>query len=81
MNKGLIAGLVISLFVSQSSVASSLSNYDLERKIFEVSYQLNDIARVNKNDLCAGDVTIAAAYLESAGHEIQFNKYPQALVS
>lgn len=77
----LAVGLIIAALGSKFGFANNLNNYDLERRIFDVSYQLKQIAEGNNTDLCAGDVWIAGAYLESAGRELQHHKKDKALVS
>lgn len=81
MRINILAGLIIMTLGTQCAVAANLNNYDLERRIFDVSYQLNQIAEEHTTDLCSGDVAIAAAYLESAGHELQHQNKDKALVS
>lgn len=81
MHNKLIAGFIIAVLGSQCAAANNLNNYDLERRIFDVSYQLYQIAEDNSADLCSGDVSISAAYLESAGRELQHHKKDKALVS
>ena len=66
---------------ASSAFATQANNYDLERRIFDVSYQLNQVADANNKALCAGDVFIAAAYLHSAGRELQHQNRNKALVS
>lgn len=80
MNK-IVASFIIGVFSTHCAVATNVTNYDLERQIFDVSYQLNHIAEDNSTDLCSGDVSIAAAYLESAGHELQYHRKDKAQVS
>ncbi|ERH43318.1 TPA: hypothetical protein SLD83_001757 [Legionella pneumophila] len=81
MRINVIAGLIITALGSPCAVATSSNHYDLERRIFETSYQLNQIAEENNSDLCSGDVAIAAAYLESAGAQLQHHKKDRAVVS
>ncbi|HAT1722243.1 TPA: hypothetical protein I8Y83_002798 [Legionella pneumophila] len=81
MRINVIAGIIITALGSQCVIANNLNNYDLERRIFDVSYQLNQIAEEHTIDLCSGDVAIAAAYLESAGHDLQHQNKDRALVS
>lgn len=82
MNNKLIAGLFIVVMVSQSAEASGItSSHDLGTRSLDIAYQLNQFAEKNKTDLCAGDVTIAAAYLESAGHELQRDQHTKAITS
>jgi sensor c-di-GMP phosphodiesterase-like protein len=81
MRINVIAGIIITAIGSQCAVATNLNHYDLERRIFDASHQLNQIAEDNRTDLCSGDVLIAAAYLESSGAELQHHKKDRALVS
>lgn len=81
MKNRVIAGLIIAVLGSQCAVANNVNSYDLETQIFGISFQLNQIAEANSIDLCSGDVSIAAAYLESAARELQHYKYDKALVS
>lgn len=81
MKNKLIAGLITAVLVSQSSYASSLNKYDLEKRSLEVSSQLIRIAQLNSSDSCAGDITVAAAYVESAAHDLQRDKHLTALTS
>ena len=71
MKKQLIAGCSVVVFALQCSYASSINTHDLEKRSFEVAYQLNRLAELNSTDLCVGDVSIAAAYIESAGQQLQ----------
>ncbi len=81
MRINILAGLIIMTLGAQCAVAANLNNYELERRIFDVSYQLNQIAQEHTTDLCSGDVEIAAAYLESGEHELQHQNKDRALVS
>lgn len=80
MNKKIIAGLIITLLASQASFAR-VDTHHLGRKALEVSDYLNNIAKASKKDLCAGDVRIAAAYVQSAGYAMLRNKIDSASVS
>jgi hypothetical protein len=79
MKKQLIVGLTMAMLVAQTSSANSLNNNDLERRVFEMANQLNRISEVNQNDLCAGDVKVAAAYIESTGYELKHDNHLSAL--
>ncbi|MGL6029430.1 MAG: hypothetical protein ACRC0B_02880 [Legionella sp.] len=80
MNKKLIAGCLMGLMVSQVSLAR-VDIEHLGRKALDVAGHLNNIAKANGQDLCAGDVRIAAAYVESAGHAMLRDKIDSASVS
>lgn len=81
MRINILAGIITMALGTQCAVAANLNNYDLERRIFDVSYQLNQIAEEHAADLCSGDAAIAAAYLESAGRALQHLNKNSALVS
>ncbi|HHF0528686.1 TPA: hypothetical protein ACPHXU_001596 [Legionella anisa] len=81
MKNKVIAGIISAVLGSQSSFATPLNHYALDRQIVDISYQLNRIAENNSTDLCSGDVLIAATYLESAGGELQHHQKDKALVS
>lgn len=81
MRTNVVVGLIITALGLPCAVAANLNNYDLERRIFDTSYQLNQIAKEHNADLCSGDVAIAAAYLESAGAQVQHHKKDRAVVS
>ena len=80
MNKALIAGLIMTLMASQASFASGDNQY-LSGQSLRVADHLNEIAKVNDRDLCAGDVRIAAAYVQSAGFALSRDKVQSASVS
>lgn len=81
MKNTMTAGLIMAVLASQSSYAGSLNSHDVERQSFEIAAQLNRMAQANDTDLCAGDITVAAAYIESAGRELQRDRYLTALTS
>ena len=81
MNNKVLTGLIITVLGAPSAFATQANNYDLERRIFDVSYQLTQVSDANNQELCAGDVLIAAAYLHSAGRELQHQNRDKALVS
>ncbi|WP_454783412.1 hypothetical protein [Legionella sp. WA2022007384] len=62
MRINILAGFIIMTLGMQCAAAANLNNYDLERRIFDVSYQLNQIAEEHTTDLCSGDIAIAAAW-------------------
>lgn len=80
MNNKLIAGFIMTLMASQASFASGDNQY-LSGKSLRVAEHLNEIAKVNDSDLCAGDVRIAAAYVQSAGFALSRDKVQSASVS
>jgi hypothetical protein len=80
MNTKLIAGFIMTLIVSQASFATG-DNQQLGRHSLRVAEYLNEIAQVNDKDMCAGDVRIAAAYLQSAGNALSRDKVQSASVS
>ena len=80
MNNKLIAGFIMTLMVSQASFASG-DNQHLGRQSLRVAEHLNEIAKVHDSDLCAGDVRIAAAYVQSAGYALSRDKVQSASVS
>lgn len=80
MNNKLIAGFIMTLMVSQASFAST-DNQHLGRQSINVAAHLNEIAKVHDSDLCAGDVRIAAAYVQSAGYALSRDKVQSASVS
>ena len=82
MNNKLIPGLLMAVVCAQSANAAGLeSAADLGKQSTEIANQLNEFAKRNKTDLCAGDVTLAAAYLESVGRELQQGQYTKARTS
>lgn len=80
MNKKIIAGLVMTMLVSQVSFANETHTH-LSRYSLRVASQLNDIAQQNNSDICAGDIMIAAAYVKSAGYALSKDKITPARVS
>lgn len=80
MNNKLVAGFMMTLMVSQVSFASG-NNQHLTGKSMSVAAHLNEIAKVHDSDLCAGDIRIAAAYLQSAGYALSEDKVQRASVS
>ena len=81
MKKKLIAGFAVAALVSQAPFAANLNTKHLEQQSFEIAYQLKRLADSNISDLCAGDVMVASAYIESAGRELQRNKHIAARTS
>lgn len=81
MLKKLLVGCGIAILSIQAANASTLSNYEIVRQSFEIAAGLNRIAQLNSSDLCAGDISVAAAYIESAGRELQRDKQLTALTS
>ena len=82
MNNKIVPSLLITAVCVQSAFAMGLqSPVALENEFREIAYNLNHFAEIIKTDLCAGDVTIAAAYIESAGRELQSDQHTKALTS
>lgn len=81
MKKTVTTALITAAMLSTYVYASPVDTRDLGRRSMEVSYQLNRIAERNRTDLCAGDITIAAAYIESAARELSRYKSERAIVS
>lgn len=80
-NKKLIAGFIMGVLVYQLVFAHSSNTYALEQQGFKIAHQLNQFAEQNKANLCAGDITVAAAYIELAAQELTKAKHPLALTS
>jgi len=80
MNNKLIVGFIMALMASQTSFANG-DNQHLGRQSIRLAEHLNEIARVSDRDLCAGDVRIAAAYVQSAGYALSRDKVQSASVS
>lgn len=80
MNNKLIAGFIMTLVASQVSFASGDNQY-LSWQSLRVADHLNEIAKVNDRDLCAGDVRVAAAHVQSAGFALSRDKVQSASVS
>lgn len=82
MNNKIVPSLLIAAVCVQSAFAMGLKlPIALENEFREIAYNLNHFAEINKTDLCAGDVIIAAAYIESAGRELQRDQHTKALTS
>lgn len=80
MNKKLIAGFIMTLMASQASFANGDNQY-LSRKSLRVAEHLNEVAKLNDSDSCAGDVRIAGAYVQSAGYALSRDKVQTASVA
>lgn len=80
MKKRLIAGLVLGALITQVSFAST-NNQSLGRHSLNLAIQLKYIAQENHQDLCAGDVLVASAYVQSAGEALSYDKVQSARVS
>jgi len=81
MKKKLSAVLITAAMLATYAYASSINTHDLEKRSFEVAYQLNRLSELNSTDLCVGDVSIAAAYIESAGQQLQRDQQIKARTS
>lgn len=79
MNKKLIAGFVIAALASQVSFAGD--NHYLSRKSLSLASELQEIAKTNGEDLCAGDVLVAGSYVQSAGRALSSDSVQNARVS
>lgn len=80
MNTKVIAGFIMTLMATQASFASGDTQH-LGRQSARIAAHLNETARVHESDLCAGDVRIAAAYMQSASYALSREKVPTASVS
>lgn len=80
MSNTLIAGFIVGLLASHASFASGDNHY-LSVQSLSVAEHLNTIAQEHDSDLCAGDVRIAAAYVQSAGFALASDKVQSASVS
>lgn len=80
MGNKLMAVFFMALIASGASFAGADNQY-LGGKSLRVAGYLNDIANANDRDLCAGDVRIAAAYLQLAGYALTREKVQSAFVS
>ena len=81
MLKIVLVGFSLALLSMKAANASALSKYEIEQQSFEIATSLNRIAQLNASDLCAGDISVAAAYIESAGRQLQRDKELTALTS
>lgn len=84
MNKLIIRGvsIIFSVFlVSTTSFASYPNTVDIEHECMDTATHLHRLANSNSEDLCTGDLEIAAAYIESAGLKLHYKKLEQALTS
>lgn len=70
-----------SLLVSQMSFAGYPNKAAIAYQCNQESRKLNHIIASNPENKCAGDVGVAAAYLDAAELQIQREHYNQALVS
>ena len=70
----------MTLMASQVSFANG-DNQHLGKQSINVAVHLNEIANIHDSDLCAGDVRIAAAYVQSAGYALSRDKVQSASVS
>lgn len=80
MTNTLMAGFIIALMASQASYASGENHY-LSGASLRVAEHLNEIAKASDSDLCAGDIRIAAAYVQSAAYALHKDKIQTASVS
>lgn len=69
------------LLLSEVSFASHPDTRAITEECTHVAHQLNDMAGSNPEDRCAGDLEIAAAYIEAAGFKLRYQKTQQALTS
>ena len=79
MNKKLIAGFLLTALATQVSFAGD--NHYLSRKSLTLASAIQEIAKTNSDDLCAGDVLVAGSYVESAGNSLSLDKVENARVS
>jgi hypothetical protein len=79
MNKKLIAGFLLTALATQVSFAGD--NHYLSRKSLTLATAIQEIAKINSDDLCAGDVLVAGSYVESAGNSLSLDKVDNARVS
>ena len=81
MLRKILVGFSITALSIHVAGASNVNNPEIERQSFEIASGLNQIAQLNSSDLCAGDIRVAAAYIESAGRDLQRDKHATALTS
>ncbi|MDI1352642.1 MAG: hypothetical protein PSV35_07720 [bacterium] len=81
MLKKVLLGISMVVLNIHMAHAVNVNNPEIEKQSFEIAAGLNLIAQLNSSDLCAGDIIIAAAYIESAGRELQHDKQLAALTS
>lgn len=77
----LIPGLLLIVASTASNASWFPNSNDLAEQSIDIAYQLNRFSDENKLDICSGDVTVAAAYIESAGRELKREQYTKALTS
>lgn len=76
-----IPALLASLVLSEASYANLPDTRGIAEECTDTARQLNDMASSKPEDRCAGDLEIAAAYIEAAGFKLRFQKTQQALTS
>jgi hypothetical protein len=69
------------LLVSQISFAGYPSKHTIAELCRNEAQQLNRIIESKSHDKCAGDVAVAAAYLDAAATKVSHEHYDEALVS
>lgn len=69
------------MMVSTMSFAETSGHERVGAQCHSEALKLNHLVQSLPRDSCAGDVEIAAAYLDSASMQIRTNHYKEALVS
>jgi hypothetical protein len=69
------------LIAAKASFAQYPDKLSIARKCHEVAYQLKHLADDNRQNACAGDVSIAAAYIDATEMKLRHARFNEALVS
>ena len=69
------------LLLTNVSFASSHDTYWIEHDCVRAAGQLHDLIQSKPDDICAGDLEMASAYIEATALKLQHNKIEQALTA
>ena len=84
MNKNkmyLLPVVLTGLMAAQTSFAEYPDSFRIARECNEVSWQLKRLAEDNRQHACAGDVLVAAAYLDATEIQVRHARFNEAVVS
>lgn len=86
MNRRLIlkraySGILIGVAMSNVTFAGYPDSYDIEQSSHDLVKQCNHLMYSKSDDVCAGDVGMATAYIDSATRKVRQQNYLQALTA
>lgn len=69
------------LVAAKASFAEYPNHLSIARECQEVSSRLKQLAENNRQNACAGDISVAAAYLDATAIKVRHARFNEAVVS